>query len=148
MTRDINGKRLNNWGELQNHHHDEKGTAKFPSFQHKNRYFILSCAFCDSDHCDISTQKPKCHAQKRLCLLLSGAGIKTPLSCAGVGLAWSVKQQRILASSRCRDSIFGRVEHDMESGLIERLIALDNITAPEELTAHIEQIVQFLGFDC
>lgn len=35
----------------------------------------------------------------------------------------------------------------MESGLIERLMALDNITEPEELTAHIEQIVQFLGFD-
>ena len=35
----------------------------------------------------------------------------------------------------------------MESGLIERLMVLDNITAPEELTAHIEQIVQVMGFD-
>jgi LuxR family transcriptional activator of bioluminescence operon len=35
----------------------------------------------------------------------------------------------------------------MEKGLIERLMALDDITEPDELTTHIERIVQGLGFD-
>lgn len=35
----------------------------------------------------------------------------------------------------------------MEPGLIERLMALDNITEPDELTEHIGEIVTSLGFD-
>lgn len=35
----------------------------------------------------------------------------------------------------------------MEKGLIDRLMALDDITEPEELTAHLEQLIQALGFD-
>lgn len=69
------------------------------------------------------------------------------LSCASVGLTWSVKKQWILALSRWRASFFACWGHIMKNGLLERLTALDSITDPDELTAAIEQLINGIGFD-